>query len=70
MSDDSGNAGKVLTAFVFGAAVGAAVALLHNLVKKPLEKGTRIGYTVTGSWQLPVVKRIPGPAVESALTYE
>jgi len=53
-----------------GPAVGAAVALLHNLVKKPLEKGTRIGYTVTGSWQLPVVKRIPGPAVESALTYE
>jgi gas vesicle protein len=28
MSDDSGNAGKILTAFVFGAAVGAAVALL------------------------------------------
>ena len=28
MSDDSGNAGKVVAAFVFGAAVGAAVALL------------------------------------------
>jgi gas vesicle protein len=28
MSDDSGNAGKYVAAFVFGAAVGAAVALL------------------------------------------
>jgi gas vesicle protein len=28
MSDERGNAGRVLTAFVFGAAVGAAAALL------------------------------------------
>ena len=28
MSDESGNAGKILTAFIVGAAAGAAVALL------------------------------------------
>jgi len=44
-----------------GPAVGAAVALLHNLAKKPFEKGTQINYTVKGSWDHPEVKRIGGP---------
>lgn len=43
-----------------GPAVGAAVALLHTLVKKPLEKSTRIPYTVHGSWQKPTVTRVGG----------
>jgi len=44
-----------------GPAVGAAVALLHNLAKKPLEKNTQIKYTVKGSWEQPDVQRIGGP---------
>jgi uncharacterized protein (TIGR02099 family) len=46
-----------------GPAVGAAVALLHNLVKKPFEKGTRINYTVKGTWDNPVVTRLGEPLV-------
>jgi uncharacterized protein (TIGR02099 family) len=44
-----------------GPAVGAAVALLHNLAKKPFEKQTRVSYTVKGSWDQPDVKRVSGP---------
>jgi len=43
-----------------GPAVGAAVALLHNLARKPFEKGTQINYTVKGSWDHPDVKRLGG----------
>ena len=46
-----------------GPVVGEAVAILHSLVKKPFEKGTRIKYTVMGGWDDPVVNRIgPPPA--------
>lgn len=48
-------------AILGGPAVGAAVALLHNLARKPFEQGTRINYTVKGSWEHPDVKRIGGP---------
>jgi len=41
-----------------GPAVGAAVAVLHTLVKKPLERNTRIPYKVKGSWQAPSVVRV------------
>lgn len=44
-----------------GPAVGAAVAVLHSLIKKPFDKGTRASYTVKGSWDDPVVTRIGGP---------
>jgi uncharacterized protein (TIGR02099 family) len=50
-----------------GPVVGAAVAVLHTLVKKPFEKGTRIKYTVKGGWDDPAVTRIgppPTPAIE------
>jgi len=49
-----------------GPAVGAAVAVLHTLVKKPFEKSTRIPYTVRGSWQNPTVTRIGPPESEPA----
>lgn len=49
-----------------GPAVGAAVAVLHNLVKKPLEKNTRVLYTVRGGWDDPVVERAGGPAENAA----
>jgi uncharacterized protein YhdP len=43
--------------------VGAAVAVIHSLVKKPFEKGTQIKYTVKGGWDDPAVTRIgPPPA--------
>jgi uncharacterized protein YhdP len=46
-----------------GPVVGAAVAVLHSLVKKPFEKGTQIKYTVKGGWDDPAVTRIgPPPA--------
>jgi uncharacterized protein (TIGR02099 family) len=46
-----------------GPVVGAAVAVIHSLVKKPFEKGTQIKYTVKGGWDDPVVNRIgPPPA--------
>jgi uncharacterized protein YhdP len=48
-----------------GPAVGAAVAVLHALVKKPFEKTTRIPYSVRGSWQHPTVTRIGAPEPES-----
>jgi uncharacterized protein YhdP len=50
-------------AILGGPAVGAAVALLHNLARKPFEQGTRINYTVKGSWEHPDVKRLGGPSL-------
>ena len=48
-----------------GPVVGAAVAVLHQLIQKPFEKNTRIEYTVKGGWDDPVVTRIgPAPVVE------
>jgi len=50
-----------------GPVVGAAVAVLHQLIQKPFEKNTRIDYTVKGGWVDPVVTRLgpaPTPAVE------
>jgi uncharacterized protein YhdP len=44
-----------------GPVVGAAVAVLHQLVQKPFEKNTRIEYTVKNGWDDPVVMRV-GPA--------
>jgi uncharacterized protein YhdP len=44
-----------------GPVVGAAVAVLHNLIKKPFEKSTRINYTVKGGWEDPAVTRLGPP---------
>ena len=44
-----------------GPVVGAAVAVLHKLVQKPFERGTRIKYTVKGGWDGPVVTRLGPP---------
>jgi uncharacterized protein YhdP len=44
-----------------GPAVGAAVAVLHGLIKKPLEQSTRVKFTVTGTWDKPLVTRIGAP---------
>ena len=44
-----------------GPVVGAAVAVLHRLAKKPFEKNTRINYTVKGGWDDPAVTRL-GPS--------
>ena len=41
-----------------GPIVGAAVVVLHNLIKKPFEKSTHIDYTVKGGWDGPVVTRL------------
>jgi uncharacterized protein (TIGR02099 family) len=49
-----------------GPAVGAAVAVLHSLIRKPFEKGTRASYTVKGSWEEPVVTRVSGSPAETA----
>jgi len=48
-----------------GPAVGAAVAVLHTLVKKPFEKSTRVPYTVRGSWQNPSVVPVPTPEADT-----
>jgi uncharacterized protein YhdP len=54
-----------------GPVVGAAVAVLHELVKKPFEKNTRIKYTVKGGWDDPAVTRLgPAPTPEPAPTSE
>ena len=45
-----------------GPVVGAAVVVLHNLIKKPFEESTRIKYTVKGGWIDPVVTRLAPPA--------
>ena len=45
-----------------GPVVGAAVVVLHNLIKKPFEESTRIKYTVKGGWTDPVVTRLVPPA--------
>lgn len=45
-----------------GPVVGAAVVVLHNLIKKPFEESTRIKYTVKGGWTDPVVTRLAPPA--------
>lgn len=47
-----------------GPVVGAAVVVLHNLIKKPFEESTRIKYMVKGSWDNPAVTRLAPPAVE------
>jgi len=44
-----------------GPVVGATVALLHSLIKKPFEKSTRIKYMVKGGWDSPALTRL-GPA--------
>ena len=46
---------------VVSSSVGAAVAVLHRLVKKPFEKSTRINYTVKGGWDDPAVTRLDQP---------
>lgn len=50
-----------------GPAVGAAVAVLHSLIRKPFDKGARTSYTVKGSWDNPLVRRVGGPAPDAAL---
>lgn len=47
-----------------GPVVGAAVVVLHNLIKKPFEESTRIKYMVKGGWSNPVVTRLTPPAPE------
>jgi len=50
-----------------GPVVGAAVAVLHQLVQKPFEKNTRVEYTVKGGWDNPAVTRLgPAPALTPA----
>ena len=44
-----------------GPIVGAAVVVLHSLIKKPFEKSTRINYTVKGGWDDPSVTRVTPP---------
>lgn len=44
-----------------GPVVGAAVAVIHQLVKKPFQKSTRIKYTVAGGWDSPAVTRLGPP---------
>ena len=52
----------VAGSLIGGPIVGAAVVVLHNLIKKPFEKSTRIDYTVKGGWDEPVVTRLtPSP---------
>jgi uncharacterized protein YhdP len=47
-----------------GPVVGAAVAVIHTLIKKPFEKSTRISYTVKGGWDGPAVTRLgPPPSI-------
>ena len=48
-----------------GPIVGAAVVVLHALIKKPFEKSTRIEYTVKGGWDDPIVARITSPEAAS-----
>ena len=48
-----------------GPVVGAAVVVLHNLIKKPFEESTRIKYTVKGDWAEPIVSRLAAPAAIS-----
>ena len=48
-----------------GPVVGAAVVLLHSLIKKPFEKSTRIDYTVKGGWDDPAVTRVTPPEAVS-----
>lgn len=47
-----------------GPVVGAAVVVLHNLIKKPFEESTRIKYMVKGSWNNPAVTRLAPPGNE------
>lgn len=47
-----------------GPVVGAAVVVLHNLIKKPFEESTRIKYMVKGGWNNPAVTRLAPPVVE------
>ncbi len=54
-----------VTGMLLGApVVGVAVLAAQELLKKPLAEGTRIDYTVKGSWEDPqvvkVLKQIPG----------
>lgn len=47
-----------------GPVVGAAVVVLHNLIRKPFEESTRIKYMVKGGWNNPAVTRLAPAAVE------
>jgi len=47
-------------ALLGGPAVGALVLLAQQLLDKPIEQATQLGYRVTGSWDNPRVERTSG----------
>ncbi|MHB8454280.1 MAG: YhdP family protein [Acidiferrobacterales bacterium] len=50
-----------------GPVVGAAVAVARDILKRPLEQGTRMRYTVNGSWDDPKVFKGSRPALPALL---
>ncbi len=50
-----------------GPVVGAAVAVARDILKRPLEQGTRMQYTVNGSWDDPKVFKGSRPAPPTLL---
>jgi len=48
----------VAGAVVSGVGVGAAILLVQKLLKPKIEEITRIEYSITGSWEDPVIERI------------
>ncbi|MBI5611983.1 MAG: TIGR02099 family protein [Gammaproteobacteria bacterium] len=46
-----------------GPAVGAAVALMQNLLKPQIEESTRVNYSVKGGWDEPTVVKLSKPGI-------
>lgn len=56
----------VVGAVAGGLGVGAAVLLAEKLLKPKISEVSEIKYSITGSWDAPVVKRISGPPPPAA----
>ncbi|NNE63119.1 MAG: hypothetical protein HKN34_03465, partial [Gammaproteobacteria bacterium] len=54
----------VIGSIAAGSSVGWALLLLQNLLKSPIDESLEIEYSVTGSWDDPVIKTISKPKQE------
>lgn len=60
----------VVGALAFGPQVGAVMLLFQRLLKKNVDEAARTEYRVTGSWDQPVIEKVPQPKGEASSALE
>jgi uncharacterized protein (TIGR02099 family) len=61
-----GSSLPIVGALAGGVGVGAVVFLLTEIFQKPLSKAGEVRYHLTGSWDNPVLTKVPNPAPAAA----